>query len=34
MGKLNGWAITVFAGKLVVCINYYENQMDGEKIIY
>ncbi len=25
LGKLNGWAITVFTGKLIVCTNFYEN---------
>lgn len=33
-GRLNGWAITLFSDKLVVCAVYYDNKIDGEKIIF
>lgn len=28
-GRLNGWAITLFSDKLIVCAVYYDNKIDG-----
>ena len=34
LGKFNGWTIAVYKERLVKCILFYENHLDGEKITY
>ncbi len=33
-GKVNGWVFAIFSEKIIICMFYYENQIDGEKITY
>lgn len=33
-GKLNGWTFALFNDRLIICLLYYENRIDGEKLTY
>lgn len=33
-GKLNGWIIATHGEKLIICVLFYENKIDGEKLTY
>ena len=33
-GKLSGWTISFYGTNIIRCAQYYENQVDGEKLTY
>ena len=34
MGKFHGWSMAEYKQKLLKCILFYENQLDGDKLTY
>lgn len=34
LGKLSGWAVAIYGEKIIKCLFFYENHIDGEKLTY